>query len=357
MSSKKIQSLFRKNISKMSGYAPGEQPVIQNLLKLNTNENPYPPSPAVRDVLKNYDVESLRRYPNPVSQELREVAGKLYGLASENVIVGNGSDDILTIVMRSFAADGETVAALDPSYSLYPVLAELQGVTCKLISLTESFDLPDTILDEIKGCRVLFLTRPNAPTGNTFAMEKVEHICKNFAGIVLIDEAYVDFSADSCSHLVKKYHNVIVSKTLSKSYSLAGIRLGLALSNKEIIDGMMKVKDSYNVNGLTQAVAAAALRDQSYFKETVKKVCATRERLIAEFKKLGFTIVPSVTNFVFCSPPGKDGKRYFDALRKDGIIVRYFPHERTKAYVRITVGTEKELDRLIQFTQNYCEKL
>lgn len=347
-------SYFRKEIDEMSGYVPGEQPKVMTFIKLNTNENPYPPSPEVEKFFRTFDFRRLRLYPDPLCDELRDTAASLYGVRRENIIAGNGSDDILTIAIRSFTSEKKPLACLNPSYSLYKVLARIQGAPCMEIKLKNDFSLPEDLLEQAKGAGLFIFARPNAPTGNAFPIKEIEKFCAGFAGAVMIDEAYADFAEDNCMKLVGKYPNVIISRTFSKSYSLAGARLGLAVASPAIIDGMMKVKDSYNVNMLTQKVATAAMRDQAYFKEVTAKIKNTRTRLAGELKKLGFTVTGSETNFLFVSPPDGNGERFYKFLRENLILVRYFSGPVTGPYVRISVGTDEETDKLIEVTSKYA---
>ncbi len=346
---KNYKSYFRPEIDAMSGYAPGEQPKLINLLKLNTNENPYPPCPGVLDGLKNVDYERLRLYPDPTADKLREAIAEVYNYKCENIIVSNGSDDMLTIVFRAFTDAKRSVAFLDPTYSLYPVLADLQGCQYIKIPLKDDFSINSNLLEKAAPANLLIITRPNAPTGNNVPLDDMRKICSGFDGIVLIDEAYADFSADNCIDFVREFPNVIVSRTVSKSYSLAGLRLGFAIASPEVIDGMMKVKDSYNVNILTQYLAELAIRDQEYLRKTVDKIKVSRTKLSTELKSLGFEVVDSQSNFIFASPPDGDGEKLFKALREQNIIVRYFPGEKTGKYIRITIGSEEQLQRLIDF--------
>jgi len=348
---KEYKSYFRPEIDAMSGYTPGEQPKVMDLLKLNTNENPYPPCPAVLNGLKSANGERLRLYPDPTADKLRDAIAKVYGYKRENIIVSNGSDDMLTITFRALTDAKRPVAFLEPTYSLYPVLADLQGCQTIEIPLKKDFSIKDNLLEKAAPANLLIITRPNAPTGNCIAIEDMRKICSEFEGVVLIDEAYADFSDDNCVDFVQEFSNVIVSRTVSKSYSLAGLRLGFAIASPELITGMMKVKDSYNVNMLTQYLAEAAISDQSYLNQTVNKIKASRTKLTAELKALGFEVVDSQSNFLFASPPDSDGEKLFNALRKENIIVRYFPGEKTGKYIRITIGTEKQLQRLVVFLQ------
>ena len=334
--------LIRDSIAGMSGYVPGEQPRDKRYVKLNTNENPYPPSAKVEDALRGVDAGRLRLYPDPVCTELREVAGELLGVGPEWVLCGNGSDDLLTIAVRTAVDQGGFLACPDPSYSLYPVLANIQGAACVTVPLDEKFELPDDFLERTEGASLLFLARPNAPTGNAFVKADVERICGAFPGIVWIDEAYVDFADDHCAELVRRFDNVVVSRTLSKSYSLAAIRLGWAYANPALISEMMKVKDSYNVNMLTQVLATAALRDTSTMRVQAERIRTTRAWVSAELVELGFEVLPSAANFVFAAPPCPAAD-VFKALRDRGVLVRYFSQPRIDRYLRVTIGTDEEM--------------
>jgi histidinol-phosphate aminotransferase len=341
--------LFRENIEAMKGYTPGEQPQrIGGWIKLNTNENPYPPSPAVDDVLRSSDPAALRLYPDPVCGEIRRTIADLYGFTENNILVGNGSDDILTIAVRSFVPENGMIASPDPSYSLYPVLASIQGAECIKIPLNSDFTLPANFAESAEGASLIMIPRPNAPTGTAFELEKMRQICREFSGIVLIDEAYADFSDDNCIEFVKEFPNVIISRTLSKSYSLAGIRLGYVIASEEIINGMMKVKDSYNVNTLTQKIAVAALRDQEYLKANISKICEVRKYLADALTERNFKVIDSQTNFIFAAPPDEDGEKLYNSLKDQGILVRWFPGEETGKYIRITIGTKSEIDQLLK---------
>ena len=344
-----MKSYFRPEIDAISGYTPGEQPKIAILIKLNTNENPYPPSPRAAEVLKNFNIELLRRYPDPVADSLRDDFAAYCSVKRDNVIVGNGSDDLLTMVFRAFTAPDRPVAVFDPSYSLYPVLAAMQGAPVIKIALQgENYEYPDDALTQAQAANLLIITRPNAPTGNLCPMEKVRAYCAGFDGIVLIDEAYCDFAPDNCGALVKEFDNVIVMRTFSKSSSMAGLRLGYAFANENIIYGLMKLKDSYNIDMLSQLIRKAAFSDHAYRNVCSAAVIRDRELLSSELTSLGFKTVPSQANFLFTSPPDGDGKACFDYLRENAIIVRYFPGEKTGRHVRITIGTPQENERLLE---------
>lgn len=347
-----MQKYFRDAIDKMEGYAPGEQPRrAGGWIKLNTNENPYPPSPMAAKALNEADPAALRLYPDPECRELRKAIAGVYGLRMENVLVGNGSDDILTIATRCFVGEGETLSTLEPSYSLYPVLAAIQGAECRAVPLEKDFSLPADFAKNVSGSRMVFLARPNAPTGNSFPKDDVSKFCADFPGIVLIDEAYADFADDNCIDLVSEHLNVLICRTLSKSYSLAGLRLGFALGSEGLVSGMMKVKDSYNVGLLPQLIATAALGDREYLAEGVMKIRGTRESLSSALSGLGFDVVPSQANFIFASPPGGEAEKLYRDLKDSGILVRYFPGPATGRFVRISIGTGEQTRDLLATIQ------
>ena len=350
-----VKSYFRPEIDALAGYTPGEQPKIPDLVKLNTNENPYPPSPRVRTAVAEFATQSLRLYPDPTADALRDAIARRAGCRRENVICGNGSDDLLTMIFRAFTDPRRPMAMPDPAYSLYPVLAAMQGAESRLIPLTEEFALPDDFSEQAKGANLLAFPRPNAPTGMSFSRDAMERICRSFDGIVLIDEAYADFADDNCLDFAARFDNVIVMRTFSKSYSLAGLRLGYAVSSAAIIDGLMKLKDSYNTDRLSQTIALAAFEDRDYLAECTAKVRATRARLTAALRELGFRVPDSQANFVFAAPPGGDGGAYFEYLRRNAVIVRHFPAPRTRAFTRITIGTDPEIDRLLALTREFVK--
>ena len=342
-------SYFRNEIDEMQGYTPGEQPRDRRYIKLNTNENPYPPSPNVASFLKNLDSETLRLYPDPVFCELRRKIASLFCLAENEILVGNGSDDILTMAVRSFAGPGRKISSFTPSYSLYPVLSKIQGAHYEEIPLDaqNGFSLPANFAEKVADAALLFVCRPNAPTGNCFPLGAMDRLCDACRGIVLIDEAYADFADDNCIGFPRRHRNAIVMKTLSKSYSLAGLRLGFSIASAEIIAGMMKVKDSYNVSTLAQRIAVAALDDRRYFDETVSKIRRTRSKLITSLRGKGFKVFDSQSNFVFASPPDGDAAGLYRRLKSEGVLVRHFPGASTGPYIRITVGTDTETASLL----------
>ena len=344
-----MKSYFRPEIDALAGYTAGEQPKIPGLIKLNTNENPYPPSPEVIEVLRSMDIARLRRYPDPFADELRDIFAADCKVKRENVIVGNGSDDLLTMCFRAFTSPEHPVAVFDPSYSLYPVLAAMQGSEVLRIALDgKDFSYPENGADLAQRANMLVITRPNAPTGNICPRDLVRKYCREFDGIVLIDEAYADFAADNCMDFASEFDNVIVMRTFSKSCSMAGVRLGYAVGNEKLIYGLMKLKDSYNVDMISQLVGKANYLDKEYRAKCIDAIRSDRDKLSADLKKIGFEIPDSQSNFLFASPPDGDGESCFQYLRENAVLVRYFKGAVTGSYIRITIGTPEENARVLE---------
>jgi histidinol-phosphate aminotransferase len=337
-------SLIRKSVEAMSGYVPGEQPRDADIIKLNTNENPYPPSPRVMDALVDITAGELSRYPDPVCMELRREISELHGTGPEQVFVGNGSDEVLALCIRAFVERDGSVGYFDPSYSLYPVLAQIEDVAVRPVPLADDFAWAMPADYEAS---LFFLAYPNAPTSLAYPHEQVEEFCRAFKGVVLLDEAYVDFAEQSVADLALQCDNVLVSRTLSKSYSLAGIRLGYAVGPLPLIEALYKIKDSYNVNRLTQAVALAALQDRGWMEHNAERIRSTRKRVSEALAQKGFTVMPSQTNFLWIRPGNGSAEALFAALRVHKIIVRYFPGERTGEWLRVSVGTDDQMDALL----------
>ncbi len=346
-------SFARDSIARISGYVPGEQPVDKKLIKLNTNENPYPPTAKIGAVLRDFPYERLRLYSEPSARIVREAASAAYGIAVEQIICGNGSDDLLTIALRTFVDQGKTLAYTEPSYSLYPVLADIQGATHRPVALDEHFELPENVVELAGDAQLFMLARPNAPTGNSFPIAKVEKLCREFPGVVWIDEAYADFADDNCLGLVAKYANVVVSRTLSKSYSLAGLRLGLAFAQLPLIQEMEKVKDSYNVDMLTQFLGQAALQEQAEMLANAERVKATRQKTAEKLEALGCCVLPSQANFLFIRPP-RAAVELFAALREQGYLVRHFNLPRVSEYIRVTIGREEDMAGFVDCMAKIC---
>ncbi len=347
-------SYFRSTVEEMAGYVPGEQPAVANIVKLNTNENPYPPSPDVLAILQK-NKWFLNRYPDPSARLVREAAAEVVGGEPDEILVGNGSDDILTILIRACVDQGDVVACLEPSYSLYPVLAQIQGSCLQRIPVEEDFSLPKFRPDLVGRASLVVLTSPNAPIGASLDHERIAEWCREFDGLVVVDEAYADFADVNATGLVRTHLNCVVTRTLSKAYSLAGIRLGYAYAAASVIRQLAKVKDSYNVNAITQALAVAALRDQKTLAENVGRVRETRERLTQSLRELGFAVLKSDANFLFVKPPF-EALEYCAGLRDAAIIVRHFPGFITGAFVRISIGTDAEIDRLIEVSESILKE-
>lgn len=335
---------IRECVRQTSGYLPGEQPQTEGYTKLNTNENPYPPPPAIFANIEQ-ELSKLRLYPDPVSLKLRQAAGQVFGISPENIMGGNGSDDILNIALRTFVNPGETVAFLDLTYSLYETLARVHGATVLQIPTDENFALTAPI--DCPQAKLIFLASPNPPVGQHLNRDYLEKTCAMASGIVLIDEAYVDFADSHHLDFLEKYNNVIVSRTMSKSYSLAGIRVGFGMAATALIKQMNKVRDSYNLDRLAQTLATAAFDCQSDFQQIWQKVRQTRERLIQSLRELDFFVFNSEANFVFASPHWIPAVDLYDKLKQQRVLVRYFQHPRINNYVRISVGTDEEINRLL----------
>ncbi|MBE0576662.1 MAG: histidinol-phosphate transaminase [Desulfuromonadales bacterium] len=339
-------SYLRKNIAAMDGYVPGFQPPDEaSWIKLNTNENPYPPSPQVIKAIQAATGDDLRKYPDAACRAGREAAAELYGYPVDWVIMANGSDELLNNLIRACAGEGEEVAYLHPSYSYYATLAAVQGAQIKTFALTESGDIMD--FPERYTGKLFFLTNPNAPLGLRWQADDVGALADRCSGLLVVDEAYADFAEGNCLELVRQKPNVVVTRTLSKSYSLAGMRLGLAIARPYIIAALDKIRDHYNLDRLAQAAIAAALIDQDYFRECVERICATRQWFSIELDKLGYSVIPSSANYVFTSPPDQNGKRVYDALYQRKILVRYFSDPVLSHGLRISIGTQEEMERTL----------
>ncbi len=337
----------RANIRGMAGYTPGEQPSIgERVVKLNTNENPFPPSEKVMQAIAQIESEQLRRYPNPTADVFRIAAAKVLGVDKDMIMAGNGSDDILSIAVRTFLGAGDLLAYPDPTYSLYPVLADLAEVAYTTVPWDKDYALP---IDALLGtnAKAIFLANPNAPTGTFIPPAKLRDLAKKFTGLLLIDEAYVDFADDNCLPLVKENANVVICRTLSKAYSLAGMRFGFAIAQRPVITEMMKVKDSYNCDAVSTCAAAAAITDQEYAKDKWEYVRKERARLTKELNSMGWKVIPSQANFVLVNVPDNNGKAAYLGLKEQGILVRYFDRPGLTDKIRITVGTADENNALL----------
>ncbi|QDU20175.1 histidinol-phosphate transaminase [Urbifossiella limnaea] len=336
---------IRSNIRDMAGYVPGEQLNDPDIVKLNTNECPYPPSPRVFEAVRAaLTGDRLRKYPQPLGDTFRRAAGRVLNVDPDGVLIGNGSDDILTILTRAFVPEGGLVLAPTPSYILYKSLAEIQGARFETVPFTADWQLPTAWP---AGGHITFLPNPNSPSGTVVPLAEVERLAAAVAPAPLVlDEAYADFADDNGLSLLGRVPNLVVTRTLSKSYALAGIRFGFAVADPAVVRELVKVKDSYNCDVLSLAAATAAVEDQDYFRETRAKLLATRARLAAELPALGFDVTPSRANFLWCRRADRPVKPLYEELKRRKVLVRYMNYAGYDG-LRITVGTEVETDRLL----------
>ncbi|MBM6930335.1 histidinol-phosphate transaminase [[Clostridium] spiroforme] len=349
---------WQDKLRQVEPYVAGEQPQIQNMIKLNTNENPYGPSPKVKAVLETIDLDRLRLYPNSDATELRHALAKYHGLKDEQVFLGNGSDEVLALSFLTFFNSKEPVLFPDITYSFYPVYCDLYQMTYQEIALDADFKLH--VEDYKQPNSGIIFPNPNAPTGLLTATDEIEKLLQfNRDSIVIIDEAYIDFGGKSCVELIDRYDNLVVIQTFSKSRSFAGARLGVALGSEEAISRLYDVKNSFNsypIDYITQQLALASVLDSQDMKEKCQKIIATREKTKVRLQDMGFTVPDSYANFVFVKHPDFDGSQLFKALRKQGIIVRHWNKPLIDQYLRITIGTDEEMERLFQFLENYIQQ-
>jgi histidinol-phosphate aminotransferase len=346
-------SLIRPLVRRLHSYVPGEQPKIRGLIKLNTNENPYPPSPKVLAAVQAAIDGRLRLYPNPTAEGLRARLAKFHGCAPDHFIAGNGSDELLALATRAFVEPGQPVQYFTPSYSLYPVLADIQGARRNAVALAADFALPSVSELRNKGkwdfqAPLTFITTPNAPSGRGYGTRELEALCRVQEGVVVLDEAYVDFARENAFPLALRFPHVLVARTFSKAYSLCFLRVGYFAGHPGLIAALQKIRDSYNVNGLGQIAAAATLGDLPYYRRHFKRLIATRERLSAQLRALGFAVVPSQSNFIFVRPPGFTAGVWLRKFRQRRILVRWFNRPETRNFLRITIGTETEAEDLLR---------
>ena len=342
-----MSRFFRPNVVRMAGYMPGEQPRDGGFTKLNTNENPYPPSPRVKAAIAEAVTDRLRLYPDPMSTELCRTAADLHGVDPGMILAGNGSDDILTIVTRAFIGEGDRAAFASPSYLLYSTLLQLQGGQAVTVPYSGDWKLDRRAL-AVPGLKLVYIANPDSPSGTAMPREEIAELLEMLDCPVVVDEAYGDF-ADPRFHstpLLTHHHNLIVTRSFSKGYSLAGIRLGYLAARPEIVEHLVKVKDSYNCDLLSQVAGAAALRDRAYLAETRAKVLATRGRLTAALRAMGYQVPDSQANFVWATG-GPPARPTFQALKDRKILVRLMAYPGYPEGLRITVGTDEEIDHLL----------
>lgn len=336
---------FRENIEKAKGYEPGFQPKDSVVVKLNTNENPYPPSPAVMKVLSEITPEQLRRYPDPMGNTFRQAVAEVNGVDPDYIMCCNGGDELLKMAFQAFCDENRPVAYPVPTYSLYPVLAGLQNCKAIEIPFDSEFNLSPKLA--ASGAGLTIICNPNAPTGSFINVNKLASLAAELKGVLLIDEAYVDFAEKNCTALVKDFDNVIILRSMSKGYSLAGIRFGYAIACPDLITGLAKLKDSYNVDVVAIAVATAAVRDQDYFRKTVEKIKTERKRLTKQLRDCGLDVPDSSSNFVLAKCRKGDAAEIYEKLTQRSIFIRYFACPQLEDKLRITIGTAEQNDKLL----------
>jgi len=341
---------LRKAVEALEAYVPGVQPEGDDWLKLNTNENPFPPSPRVLDAVRRAADKRLALYPNPTAEPVRAAAAKAFDVAPEMVIVGNGGDEVLAMITRACLDPGDRVVVGEPTYTLIEVLVAIRQARLTRVPLRADFSLRERFFSAAaaRTTKLVYLPNPNAPTGVLHPVDEIDRLCEATDGLIVLDEAYVDFAREHGLGLVDKYPNLIVLRTLSKSYSLAGLRVGFGIAQPDLIAGLMKVKDSYNVNVVSQVAAVAALDDQAYAHECVRRVVEQREALSDALRARGFAVVASQANFVFAKPPARPAKAFYDELAARRVLVRYFERPRVDEYLRITVGSAEENRALLE---------
>lgn len=345
-------------VRKVVPYVPGEQPKRKDIIKLNTNENPYPPAPGVLKAYEAFELDQLRKYPDPAAEKLIDAIADFYGMKKEQVFVGVGSDDVLAMIFLTFFNSKTPILFPDITYSFYDVWADMLRIPYEVQPLDEKFRIKKE--DYYKENGGIIFPNPNAPTGVLMELSEIEDIIShNPNSIVVVDEAYIDFGGTSALPLIEKYENLLVVQTFSKSRSMAGIRIGYAMGCEKLIKYINDVKysfNSYTMNQLTIELGAAAIADREYFEDTTKKVIATREKTKEKLKELGFSFEDSMSNFIFAKHETVPAEEIFTALKEAGIYVRHFTAERIKNYLRISIGTEEEMEVLISFLKTYLKQ-
>jgi histidinol-phosphate aminotransferase len=353
-----MEKLWEKNIRKIEPYVPGEQSKDKNIVKINANENPYPPSPKAIQAIKDFSAEKLRFYPDANALPLKEALASYYNVESKNVFLGNGSDDVIALCFQTFFCSDKPIAFPDITYSFYPVWCRLFNIPYVTYPLDENFRInPESYKEENGG---VILPNPNAPTSIGEGLDFVRKLLEyNQDSIVIIDEAYVDFGGTSCTELVREYENLVVTGTFSKSRSLASLRIGFAIANEKLISYLEAVKNSYNsytVDSLSIAAGIASVEDDGYFKETIGKVIKTRQRVTDELEKLGFEVLPSSSNFIMATHNDYSMKEMFEYLKTKKVFIRYFSLPRIEKYVRVTIGTDGEMNTFMKYVKEFINE-
>ena len=352
-----MSKYWNELIKNLEPYTPGEQPQDKKYIKLNTNENPYPPSPKVIESIKQIANESLRLYPDPNCVELRTAVALYYNLKKEQVFVGNGSDEVLAFSFQTFFSSKKHILFPDITYSFYPVYCNLFNIDYKLISLDDEFTVPlEKFLEDNGG---IIIPNPNAPTGRYLSIKFIEEILKNnLDSVVIIDEAYIDFGGESAVGLIHEYPNLLVVQTFSKSRSLAGLRVGFALGHEDLIEGLNRIKNSFNSYTLDRIALAGsiqAIKDEAYFQETRLKIINTRERVSKRLNEIGFKVIDSKANFIFISHSLFHASMLFQKLREKGILVRYFNKPRIDNFLRVSIGTDDEMNSFLKVIEEIIQ--
>lgn len=336
---------YRDALSRMKPYTPGEQPPPGKFIKLNTNENPYPPPPAVVDAIRAAATGPLNRYPDPLATSFRRAAAEALGLPGpEWILAGNGSDEILTILVRGFVGEGQKLRLPYPSYVLYRTLADIQGATWEQIPFVDDWKLPTAFSQSAEDLKLVLLPNPNSPSGTIIAKKEVAAIADSLDCPLVVDEAYVDFAGETCLDLVRQNENVLITRTLSKSYGLAGLRFGFLVAQPHVVAELGKIKDSYNCDAISIAAATAAMHSQVWLADVVARMNATRDRMTAELFQMGFHVTPSHANFVWCQHPSGHHQEIYETLKRNQILVRYMDFPDWGDGLRISVGTDDQID-------------
>jgi histidinol-phosphate aminotransferase len=341
-------SFFRPEIESMAGYQPGEQPQDGQFIKLNTNENPYPPSPAVAQAIEEALRRGLQKYPSPLADPFRRRAAEVLGVDPEGILCGNGSDDILTIVTRALVGQGQLLRLPYPSYVLYTALAQIQGARSEEVHFRGDWSLAEAFAAPNDDLRLVFLPNPNSPSGTLVPPEEILELAQRLPCPLLVDEAYADFAATNCLRLVERCEKILVSRSLSKSYALAGLRFGYLVGQPQVVRQLVKVKDSYNCDALSIAGATAALGDHAWLAENRAKILATRQRLAGGMRDLGFVTVDSQANFTWNVHPQRPAKALYEQLKREGILVRYMNYPGWGDGLRISVGTDRQIEACLE---------
>jgi histidinol-phosphate aminotransferase len=342
------QQLVRPDIAAIAGYVPGEQPQGGDWIKLNTNENPYPPSPAVAGAIAAAAAgRTLAKYPDPLATAFRKRAAEVLGVDPDWIICGNGSDDLLTILVRTFVGAGEWLRMPYPSYILYRTLAGIQGASCDEVHYRRDWSLGDDFAAPRDGLRLAIVANPNSPSGTLLPPQRLAELAERMPCAFVVDEAYGDFADTNCLGLVRKNERVIVTRSFSKSYALAGLRFGFAVAQPQVIEQLQKVKDSYNCDTLSIVAATAAIDDQAWLADNRAKIIATRRRLTDALRALGYEAIESQANFVWCTHPERPHKPVYEALKASGILIRFMNYAGWGDGLRITVGTDAEIDAFL----------